>query len=395
MDNNFINFIQQNSPDGALKHTLQGEVFLQSEEWRKFQEAVGRKTYRITGEGFDVSIIEHSLPLVGSYLYTPRWPVMQISNLKFKISNQIQNPNEQILKQIQELITLAKKNNAGWIRIEPANEENLEIIKNIVGADLVSARKGQTQGLSLRKYKIIKAPHDMQPREILVMDITKSEEEISAKMKSKTRYNIKLAGKKGVIINVIDSGSGAGMTKYIDEFIKLTKIMGKRQKIAVHPDNYYRKMLETIPRDSLKLYVAEYQNKIIAANLVVFYGNTCTYLHGASDDSYKNVMAPQLLQWKQIQDAKAAGCGKYDLGGIKNQPHPSPLLSKERERQASFSFIRRRIKDEVNSWEGITRFKTGFSPNARPIEFPGSYDIIIAPGRYRLYRIIQKIKSII
>jgi peptidoglycan pentaglycine glycine transferase (the first glycine) len=348
MDAKLINFIQQNSPDGG---------FLQSDEWRKFQEAVGRKTYGITGEKFNASVVEHSLPLVGKYLYAPRGPVMSISNFQFptlptgrQVSNKISNLNNQFSKQIQSLIDLAEKENAEWIRIEPASEEILNVIKEN------------------SNFKITKAPHDMQPREILVMNITKSEEEILAEMKSKTRYNIHLAEKKGV--KTWNMEHGTRNKKCIEEFLRLVKITAERNKITSHPENYYRKMLEAIPGDILKLYVAEYDNKIIAANLVVFYGNTATYLHGASDDDYRNAMAPYLLQWRQIQDACIAGCGKYDLGGVK-------INSKG-----------------GKSWEGVTRFKIGFSPKTNPVEFPGSWDIIISPSKYFTYRTIQKMKNL-
>jgi peptidoglycan pentaglycine glycine transferase (the first glycine) len=320
------NFIQQNSPDGG---------FLQSDEWRKFQEGVGRKTHDISSDNFCASIVEHKLPIVGKYLYVPRGPIY---NLQFTIYNQFSILNDQIKK----LIELAEKNNAGWIRIEPANEEILSAIKKNIN------------------YKITKAPHDMQPKEILVMDIAKSEEAILAGMKQKTRYNIRLAEKKDV--EIIED------RKYIDEFIELTKVMAKRQGIVAHPDEYYRKMLEAIPRDILKLYVAKYKNKVIAANLAIFFGNTCTYLHGASDDDYRNVMSPYLLQWKQIQDARIAGCKNYDFGGVK-------INSKG-----------------GKSWEGVTRFKTGFAPNTKPVEFPGCRDIIINRVNYKIYRGLQNIK---
>jgi len=324
-------FIQDNSPDGG---------FLQSLEWGRFQESVGRRTFNISEENFWANIIEHSLPIVGKYLYIPRGPILEISNDKFQIS-----------KWMQELTDLAKKNNAGWIRIEPANEKILKIIKKDIG------------------YKIVKAPHDMQPRELLMVDIKKSEEEILAQMKPKTRYNIKLSEKKGVKVRSVKRTEQDN--KYIDEFLRLVKITAERNKITSHPGNYYKKMLENIPSGILKLYIAEYEDKIIAANLVIFFGDTCTYLHGASDDEYRNVMAPYLLQWQQIKDARSAGCGRYDIGGIKND----------------------KIRD--NSWKGITRFKTGFFPAADPTEFPGSYDIIIDPMRYYSYVLIQKIKNII
>ena len=355
-----------------LKSQNFNKEFLQSNEWRKFQEAFGRRTFCIDNENFHASIIEHNLPIAGRYFYIPKGPILsanaeRISNFQFPISNKIQ-----ILKQIRKLINLAKENKAGWVRFDPENEEVLEIIKGAVGADLVSAQKGQVQDLSLPRYKITKAPHDVQPKQIFVIDISKKEEEILAQMKSKTRYNIHLAEKKGVQIKIGQ--------KYLEDFLRLTKIMAKRQGIAPHPDEYYRKMLEIIPEEIMKLYVAEYDGKIIAANIMVFYGDTAIYLHGASDEGYRQVMAPFLLQWRSIQDAKKAGCAKYDFGGVKapTSPQPSPQAG-----------------EGGNLWAGITRFKVGFAPDTQPTEFPGSYDIIINPARYWLYRVLQGLKNLL
>ncbi|MFA7319022.1 MAG: peptidoglycan bridge formation glycyltransferase FemA/FemB family protein [Parcubacteria group bacterium] len=402
-------FIRDNSPDGG---------FLQSSEWRKFQEKVGRKTHAITGESFNASIVSHKLPLVGTYFYVPRGPVMEISNIQYPISNKIPNSKSQIQDGVVEMIKLAEKENAGWIRIDPASEDVLEMIKGIVGTDLVSVldeqvhRSGRTQGPPLRKYKITKAPHNVQPREVFIIDITKTEEELLAEMKSKTRYNVRLAEKKGVsvkaitnnqetrnkqisndkiqISNKIPNPNEQNTEKYIAEFLRLVKITARRDGITSHPESYYRQMLEIIPSDILKLYVAEYEGKVIAANLVLFYGETCTYMHGASDDEYRNVMAPYLLQWQQIKDAKKAGCKRYDFGGVSVQPlrtlfttPPSQLRDTSPE-----------YRGGGNSWSGITRFKTGFSPKTASTIFPGSYDIIINPRMYWLYRGIQKVKSL-
>jgi lipid II:glycine glycyltransferase (peptidoglycan interpeptide bridge formation enzyme) len=332
MNNNLgvKNFIQSNSPDGD---------FLQSPEWRKFQEIVGRKTFSISSDNFQANIVEHALPMVGKYFYIPRGPI---------VSDQEPVNSEQ---EIKKLIELAKENNAGWIRIEPATDEILEAFRSNTG------------------YKIVKAPHDMQPRELFIIDITKPEEQLLSEMKSKTRYNIRVAQKHGVSIKVAKS--------YISEFLRLVNVTSCRNKITCHQESYYQKMLEVIPEDILKLYVAEYDGKVIVANLVVLYGQTCTYLHGASDDEYRNVMAPFLLQWQQIKDAASAGYEKYDFGGVK-------IRSKKQE-----------VRNKKNSWEGITRFKTGFSPDTRPTEFPGCYDIVINPVKYWLYRSIQSIKSLI
>jgi len=345
MDNNLHNFIESNSPDGG---------FLQSEYWKKFQEAWGRRTYNLSENGEDgeliahANIIEHKLPVAGKYFYVPRGPVLKIFNFQFSIFKQFLN----------DLIFNAQKNNAGWIRIEPANDEILNSIKDNLPENI----------------KIKKSAVDMQSRDILVMDILGDEKDILAGMKQKTRYNIRLAGKKGV--KVFTSRE----EKYINGFCSLIQITAKRDKITSHPKSYYRKMFETIPGDVLKLYIAEYEGKIIAANLVLFFGKMATYMHGASDNGHRSVMAPYLLQWQQMVDARKAGCERYDFGGIKIQPHPGPLLVKEREAK--------------NSWSGITKFKQGFAPDINPIQFPGSYDIILKPAKYNLYRALQKIKRI-
>ncbi len=343
MDKTLENFIVANSPDGG---------FLQSEHWRKFQENVGRKSYWIREEDKNgdtiilANMIVHTLPVVGDYFYIPRGPI-------------VRNYEDGIKDFLNKLFALAKKNNVGWIRVEPNSEKDLNLI-----------RDNLPKGLKTKKSTV-----DMQPKEILVLDITKSEEELLAGMKQKTRYNIRLAEKRGVKV----SHNTQHLAHNINEFLRLVKITSERDKIKSHSESYYRKMFETIPPEILKLYVAEYGGKIIAANLVLFFGKMATYMHGASDNTHRDVMAPYLLQWRQIQDAKKAGCERYDFGGMRSRPHPSPLLAKERE----------------NSWAGITRFKTGFAPNVAPIQFPGSYDIVLNPLKYNLYRILQGIKRIL
>ena len=332
---------------------MENKEFLQSSEWRKFQEATMKRTFHLDlshpntlprGEWdfeFWMNVIEHKLPIVGKYFYVPRWPEARITNYEVGI---------------KKIIELARENKIGWIRIDPENQRILDLIKNNLD------------------HEIKKAPHDMQPKELFVIDILKSEEELLSEMKAKTRYNIKLAEKKDVKVVV------SREEKYVEEFLRLVKATAKRKKINFHPEDYYRKMIEMIGENILKLYCAEYNGpastreddsstrggKVIAANLVVFYNKTAIYLHGATDDEYRNVMAPYLLQWQAIKDAKNAGCEKYDFGGVK--------------------------MGDSNSWGGITKFKLGFSENTKPIEFPGSYDIVISPLRYWVYRILQKIK---
>jgi len=366
-----------------MEKKLENLEFLQSAQWRQFQASVGRKTFCLEREGFLASVIEHSLPLVGKYWYVPKGPV-------------VERGTHNLEREMQELIELAKKENAGWIRIEPEEQKLLETIRNAVeiggNNDKKNIRPRRTD------YKIIKAPHDMQPREIFVVDITKDAETLLSEMKAKTRYNIKLAEKRGVVVSHQPASSAdkssviSHKEKHLKEFLKLTKEMATRHGITAHPENYYQKMIETLPSEMLKIYVAEYEvpastrgndhsstrgGKIIAANLVLFYGKTATYLHGASGNAHRDVMAPYLLQWQAILDAKELGFEKYDFGGIKS------------------TINNQKSKNNKNTWEGITTFKLGFSPNTVPVEFPGSYDIVVNPRKYAVYRIIQKLKTIL
>ena len=140
--------------------------------------------------------------------------------------------------------------------------------------------------------------------------------------------------------------------------------MAKRQGIVAHPAEYYRKMFENISGDILKLYVAEYEGKVIAVNLVVFYGETCIYLHGASDDNFRNVMAPYALHWAIIKRAKECGLKYYDLWGISD--------------------------DQKSGWVGITRFKRGFGGG--DVFAPGTFDLPVRRFWYSVYTLARRMR---
>ncbi|MFC1623382.1 lipid II:glycine glycyltransferase FemX [Patescibacteria group bacterium] len=331
-------FIQRNSPDGG---------FLQSNDWIGFQDAVGRRVSGIASDCFCANVFLHKLPIVGSYNYAPRGPVFDLNK---------EGCVERIKDSFGDLIDESKNNGAGWLRVDVLNAEQLKFI----------------EGLGAR---LKKAPHNMQPRQIFVMDISEDEENILSSMKPKTRYNMRLSKKKGVEIESFKKGHEK-FDEYLNEFLRLTNVMAKRNKITPHPDEHYRKMVKNISSEKLRLYAAKYEGKIIAAAVVIFYGEVATYLHGASDDEYRNVMAPFLLQWNAILDAKKAGCTKYDFGGV------------------DVSEVNGKIKINKSSLEGVTRFKLGFSKNTKPVEYQGSYDIVLNDFRYMLYSLLRKIRNI-
>lgn len=310
--------------------------FLQSPEWLRLQEATGKKTIPFEQDGFLANSIVHSLPLVGQYLYVPRGPAISEGKLEI-VDFQIR---------MQKLIDGAKGRRMKWVRIEPETEELLEEIKKSVS------------------YKVVRAPHDMQPREVFKIDIASlTEDALLAKMKSKTRYNIRLAEKRGVrIFETRDE-------KHVALFLDLITATTVRKGISAHPRKYYEQFFQTLPERMCRLFVAEYDGKIIAGNMVIFYGDTVTYLHGGTGDMHRDAMAPYLLQWEQIKTAKKEGYHFYDFGGIKSE-------------------------DADSSWRGITTFKRGFAPETAPTVYAGAYDIILDAPKYLLYNTFRPLQGL-
>ncbi len=316
--------------------------FLQSDQWIDFQAFFGKKIFKKNKKNsFRVNAISNKLSVVGSYLFVPRGPIFLAKNQENDC--------------VDELIVMAKENGSAWVRIEPQTKVDLKNIKIFV----------QNKGFS-----IVKSKKDHQPAQTLIIDISKTEDEILSAMKSKTRYNVRLAKKRGVEVSVDFTAEA------IEAFLQLSEETAKRDGIMIHPREYYEKMLESISKENLKLYVARFEGEIIASALVSFFGSVVTYLHGASSNKNRNVMASHLLQWSVICDARKQGFSKYDFGGTKIQKDEDDKLIK-------------------NNWSGITKFKVGFSPNTEVVKFPGCWDIVIDKKKYYTYKVLQSIKDIL
>lgn len=311
--------------------------FLQSEHWANFQREVGRRTVETDSEKFKTLMIFNELPIVGGYFFIPRGPIFDGGS------------DSGIIDGMKKLLDEADKHSAAWIRVEPQTTGDLDKIKSAVGDT----------------HKVVKSKKDHEPKQTLILDLTKTEEEIFVGMKQKTRYNVRLADRRGVVVE------SSRDQEAIDDFLRLTKITAQRDGITTHPSEYFRKMLDVIGNDQLKLYIARYEGKTIAANLVSFYGGVATYLHGSSSNENRNVMAPFALQRKAMLDAKKLGCTKYDFGGT-------------------------RIDKEgrcVGGWAGISRFKQGFCPKCQPVEFPGCWDVVVDGRKYYIYKVLQAVKD--
>jgi len=196
------------------------------------------------------------------------------------------------------------------------------------------------------------------PRKTSIIYLTETNEQILGKMKSKTRYNIKLAGRKNLKVTW-----GSKLTD-LKKFWELLRATARRGKFRPHPIRHYKHLLKTKSSHvvaKVEIGIAHYENKPIAAVVLLFFNKTVYYLHGASSDEHKNFMAPHLLHWEAIKKAKKENCEVYDFWGV-----------------------------DSGMWPGVTRFKEGFG--GEEIEYPDLYELPIKPYKYRAYRLYGRVR---
>lgn len=306
--------------------------FLQSWQWGEFQKQASGAVWRVGVEENGIlvasaKLVKKQLPIKKNYFYCGRGPIIAENppaGLKAEnILNFLFNGIEKI----------AKGEGAMFLRFEPACPKF----------------KFAFSALNFQIFKTI----DVQPSKTLILDLTKSEDEILKQMRQKTRYNIRLAEKKGV--KIVEAGADR-----FEEFWQLLSTTGDRDEFNLHGRSYYQAMLK-MESDFVKLSFAEYRRKALACSLVIFFGDTATYIHGGSSDENREVMAPYALQRHNIKLAKKSGCEYYDFHGI-----------------------------DEKKWPGVTRFKAGFG--GRIVEYPGTFDLVYDEGWYSIYKMVRKIR---
>lgn len=277
---------------------------LQTGEWGELKSAFGWKPIWIINEKSGVQILFRKLPLGFTVGYIP----------KLAVSFQQSAYSQQLWREID---VVSKQNHAIFVKLEP---------------DLWENQKPDTWNLELRT-----SPQNIQPPRTIIIDIKESEEAILSRMKQKTRYNIRLAEKKGVTIRAWDD---------VESFHKMMLLTGRRDGFGVHSLEYYQRAYELLhPKQMGELLVAELEGKPLAALFVARNGNRAYYLYGASTDEERNRMPTYLLQWEAIKWAKACGCKEYDLWGVPDE--------EETTLEANFE------KRHNGLW-GVYRFKRGF-----------------------------------
>jgi peptidoglycan pentaglycine glycine transferase (the first glycine) len=313
-----------------IKAFLAEQEFLpvqQTLEWASLQEQLGMKSFRI-GLKDDGKLVAYAqgfvrkLPFGFSWLQIPRALLHEACSMKHE--------TQLLIDEIRKIGETEKT---------------------------VFARFDFQKNAELESPKLRGAKEENFPLATLIIDSTKSEEEIKASMKSKGRYNIRVAEKHGVEV---------GESKDVGEFFQLLEKTTERDGFSAHTKDYYQKLLDTFGENG-KLLVAKKDGKAIGGIILTFAGDTCTYYYGASDHEFRNLMAPYLLQWKGIQLAKERGCKFYDFLGIAPPESMNHHLA------------------------GVSSFKLKFGGEI--VEYPDPKVLVLKSLAYNFFKIVKGLRG--
>ena len=283
--------------------------FLQTSEWAQVKANYGWQPmpfiwYEDEKVVAAAMILKRALPIRGfsarlSVLYAPKGPLMDWENESLR---------EQVLGDLQDF---AKKQGAIFIKLDPDVRLGTGI-PDTDGEEKLEVGQVWQKALSQRGWRY--SDDQIQFRNTVLIDLTPSEEDILMRMKSKTRYNIRLAAKKGVTVRVGTSADWAMLYKMYAE----TSI---RDGFAIRDENYYKTVWstfnqsETLNLPTCEPLIAEVDGDPVAAILVFYFAERAYYVYGMSTTNHRNKMPTYLLQWEAMKRAKERGCTVYDLWG--------------------------------------------------------------------------------
>ena len=313
--------------------------FQQSIEWSKVKSFW--KNEIVLAEDDDgniigsISILIRKIPIFGYMMYSSRGPVCDIHDMD-------------ALKQLTEgAKEIAKKYKAFVFKIEPDIKSEDTEFRNLITS---LGYKIKDDAKNFRE--------EIQPRYVFRLDIKdKTEDEVFSNFHQKTRYNIRLATKKGVVIK-------EGTREDLKEFHKIMIETGSRDGFIIRPLEYFEKMYDELAPNHMKLLMAYHEDKPISGVIPIMYGNKTWYLYGASSNEHRNLMPNYLLQWEMIKMAIQNKSDIYDLRGVSG------------------------VVDENHPQYGLYRFKKGFG--AEFTEFIGEVYMAYKPLRYNLYKFSEK-----
>lgn len=304
--------------------------FLQSREWGSLQEELGKKVFRATSDDARAVILEQKLSLNKKYLYAPRGPIFSGGFSARSL--------ERFMKEIKNI---PESSESIFLRIEPSLEYSKEAESILLSAGFVNATQAQ-------------------PKETRVLNILKNESELMKEMEHDTKYAIRVSERRGVKISSFESIEEK--RKSFDDFWKIFHKTNTRHGLSIYPKKYYEAVARLNGECKSKIFLARLNDKVIAGAVIIFFNDTATYLYAASLSGYGKFNAPSLILWHAILCAKRSGCLKFDLWGTSS---------------------------EKKEWAGVTAFKKSFGGSA--IRYIGTWDFVLKPMWYKLYKTAKKI----
>ena len=313
-------------------------AYVKKEEWT--HEAVYlEKNGNITAT---MSMLIRTFTKGFSMIYVPRGPVCDA----YDIST--------IKELVDEAKVVAKKYNAFVLKFDPEAiyDEKLEALYRQAGFKVRNNDKN--------KHEFI------QPIQNMILRIKgKTEEEIFKGYSEKTRYNIRVAEKKGVTVRYSRDDSD------LKKFYELSEVTAKRDGITLRGYDYYKRMLEAFDERYLRIYIAEHDGEALSGAIALNYGGKLFYIYGASSNEKRNLMPNYLMQQTMIRWAIETGCSEYDFGGV----------------------------FEINKANGLYRFKEGFCRQEGVTKFIGEVDYVYNKLAYfafvKLLPIYKKLRKLV
>ena len=321
---------------------------LQSSTWAALKSRFGWSVGRVAILDEDqviagASVLFRRLPLgLATFGYVPKGPLVDWDNAPL------------VSALFEGLDALCRARRAFALKIEPDLE------------DTQNARGKMQAALDTCRPSLATRP--VQPRGTILLDLTKTEDELLAAMNQSTRRNIRLAARKGVVVHQATADD-------LPAFYTLMQVTGERDGFGIHSADYYRAAFELfVPHGWARLWVAEVhaagtEPAPTAAIMVFAFGSKAWYMYGASGNEHRERKPTHALQWEAIRWAKSRGCVTYDLWGIPDEDEAT---------------LESKFQDQDNGLWGVYRFKRGFG--GQVVRYVGAFDLVY---NFPLYRVFQ------
>ena len=298
-------------------------------------------------------ILKRRIPIRGlgarlNILYIPKGPLLDWSNEPLRT------------RVLDDLQSFARKQGAIFLKIDPDVVLGTGIPERSPTSPVVGIVKRQNNDeqaviSALGRRGWLFSSDQIQFRNTIMIDLSPSEDELLAHMKQKTRYNVRLACKKGVAVRV-------GKMDDLPMLYKMYAETSARDGFIIRDEDYYLTVWQTFMESktpACEPLIAEVSGEPVAAIFIFYFAGRAYYLYGMSREAHREKMPNYLLQWEAMLRAKAAGCNLYDLWGAPD------------------------VFDESDPMWGVFRFKEGLG--GQVVRTLGAWDFTPKPLWYKLY----------